>query len=165
MPITGDSRQRLHGTTTNSASRGTSATANLTTNTTLSTDNTSEDDEEPDSKVIETDPTGRFERYATTLGTGAYKQVFKAFDQEEGVEVAWNQLRIDHISKRDIPRILSEIRILESLVNDNIIVRFLFRLFWRAPLSLTHYHDDRTFSIHGLQKDPMEKTRSTLSQS
>ena len=81
----------------------------------------SSDDEEPDAKVVETDPTGRFERYPLCLGTGAYKQVFKAFDQEEGVEVAWNQLRIDHIPKRDVPRVLSEIQILESLKNDNII--------------------------------------------
>ena len=82
------------------------------------------DSEEPESQVVQTDPTGRFERYALCLGTGAYKQVFKAFDQEEGVEVAWNQLRIDHIPKRDIPKVMSEIHILESLRNDNIIVRF-----------------------------------------
>jgi hypothetical protein len=43
-------------------------------------------------EAVETDPTGRFERYATCLGTGAYKIVYKAFDQEEGVEVAWNTL-------------------------------------------------------------------------
>lgn len=71
--------------------------------------------------IEKTDPTGRFERYATCLGKGAYKEVFKAFDQEEGVEVAWNQLRLDTLNKRDVSNILSEIRILESLRNDNII--------------------------------------------
>ncbi|RKO90657.1 kinase-like domain-containing protein, partial [Blyttiomyces helicus] len=67
------------------------------------------------------DPTSRFERYAESLGKGAYKEVFKAFDTEEGVEVAWNQLRIDHLVKRDAARIVKEIEILQSLRNDNII--------------------------------------------
>ena len=70
------------------------------------------------------DPSGRFERYTTSLGKGAYKEVYKAFDQEEGVEVAWNQLRLDHITKRDAHRILLEIQILQQLRNDNIIVNF-----------------------------------------
>ncbi|KAJ3282681.1 Serine/threonine-protein kinase wnk4 [Borealophlyctis nickersoniae] len=82
------------------------------------------DEEDEEHRVVETDPTGRFERYALSLGKGAYKEVFKAFDNEEGVEVAWNQLRIDHFQRRDAQRILSEIRILESLRNDNIINMF-----------------------------------------
>ncbi|KAJ3089393.1 Serine/threonine-protein kinase wnk3 [Quaeritorhiza haematococci] len=83
-----------------------------------------DDDEDEDHKVVETDPTGRFERYVVSLGKGAYKNVFKAFDTEEGVEVAWNQLRLDHLNKRDASRILSEIRILESLRNEHIINLF-----------------------------------------
>lgn len=75
-------------------------------------------------KVIESDPTGRFERYDEALGKGAYKEVFKAFDQEEGVEVAWNQLRVDHLHRKDAQRILYEIQILQSLRNDNIINLF-----------------------------------------
>ncbi|KAI8847314.1 kinase-like domain-containing protein [Chytridium lagenaria] len=82
-------------------------------------DNNDDDDEEH--KVLESDPSGRFERYAESLGKGAYKEVFKAFDEEEGVEVAWNQLRVDHLRKQDAQRILSEIKILQSLRNDNII--------------------------------------------
>ncbi|KAJ3216856.1 Serine/threonine-protein kinase wnk8 [Dinochytrium kinnereticum] len=79
-----------------------------------------EDDDE-EHKIVESDPSGRFERYAESLGKGAYKEVFKAFDEEEGVEVAWNQLRVDHLRKQDAQRILSEIQILQSLRNDNII--------------------------------------------
>ncbi|KAI8918721.1 kinase-like domain-containing protein, partial [Entophlyctis helioformis] len=71
--------------------------------------------------VGQTDPTGRFERYAQSLGKGAYKEVFKAFDQDEGVEVAWNQLRLDHLSKKDVQRVFFEIQLLEGLRNDNII--------------------------------------------
>ncbi|KAJ3113042.1 hypothetical protein HDU96_003852 [Phlyctochytrium bullatum] len=80
-----------------------------------------DDEEDEEHKVVESDPTGRFERYAESLGKGAYKEVFKAFDEEEGVEVAWNQLRVDHLRKQDAQRILSEIKILQSLRNDNII--------------------------------------------
>lgn len=89
-------------------------------NITLNADDDDTDDEEH--KVIETDPTGRYERYSECLGRGAYKEVYKAFDTEEGVEVAWNQLRLDSYSmKVEAQRILGEIRILESLRNDNII--------------------------------------------
>lgn len=38
--------------------------------------------------------------------------------------MAWNQLRLDGLNKRDVNGILSEIRILESLRNDNIINLF-----------------------------------------
>ncbi|KAL5033612.1 hypothetical protein BDV3_000582 [Batrachochytrium dendrobatidis] len=82
------------------------------------------DDDEDDHRVVESDPTGRFERYSHCLGKGAYKEVFKAFDQEEGVEVAWNQLRLDHLSKKDAQRVLFEIQLLEGLRNDNIINLF-----------------------------------------
>jgi len=77
--------------------------------------------DEEDDQVVETDPSGRFERYPQSLGKGAFKQVFKAFDSEEGIEVAWNQLRLDNFNQRDVHRILSEITILESLRNENII--------------------------------------------
>ncbi|KAF9561642.1 Serine/threonine-protein kinase wnk1 [Mortierella alpina] len=70
---------------------------------------------------LETDPSGRFQRLNEVLGEGAYKHVYRAFDQEEGVEVAWNQLRIDHLTKKEAQKILSEIEILESIRNDHII--------------------------------------------
>ncbi|KAI8841974.1 kinase-like domain-containing protein, partial [Chytriomyces cf. hyalinus JEL632] len=70
------------------------------------------------------DPTGRFARYNVLLGKGAYKEVYKAFDEDEGVEVAWNQLRVDHLAKREAQRILSEIQILKSLRNDHIITMY-----------------------------------------
>ncbi|KAF9437503.1 hypothetical protein BGZ76_000499 [Entomortierella beljakovae] len=70
---------------------------------------------------LETDPTNRFQRLHEVLGEGAYKIVYRAFDQEEGVEVAWNQLRIDHLTKKEAQKILSEIEILESIRNDHII--------------------------------------------
>ncbi|KAG0070680.1 hypothetical protein BGZ90_012552 [Linnemannia elongata] len=70
---------------------------------------------------LETDPSNRFQRLNDILGEGAYKTVYRAFDQEEGVEVAWNQLRIDHLTKKEAQKILSEIEILQSIRNDHII--------------------------------------------
>lgn len=79
----------------------------------------------PDSDRVEpkgsTDPTGRFERTNEVLGRGASKEVYKAFDHEEGVEVAWNHLKVDHLSEQIAAKILSEIQILTQLDNENII--------------------------------------------
>jgi hypothetical protein len=41
---------------------------------------------------------------------GAYKQVFLGFDQEEGVEVAWNELRLDHFGKK-VLNMLASLRV------------------------------------------------------
>ncbi|KAF9975407.1 Serine/threonine-protein kinase wnk3 [Actinomortierella ambigua] len=81
----------------------------------------SNSDSDDENLPVETDPSGRFQRCPESLGKGAYKHVFRAFDQEEGVEVAWNQLRIDGLSKKEAQKILSEIEILESIRNDHII--------------------------------------------
>ncbi|KAJ3246055.1 hypothetical protein HDU77_009121 [Chytriomyces hyalinus] len=83
-----------------------------------------DDEEDEENRIAESDPTGRFARYNVLLGKGAYKEVYKAFDEEEGVEVAWNQLRVDHLAKREAQRILSEIQILKSLRNDHIITMY-----------------------------------------
>lgn len=68
-----------------------------------------------------TDPSGRFERSNEILGRGASKEVYKAFDLEEGKEVAWNQLKVDNLSEQSAAKILSEIQILTQLDNENII--------------------------------------------
>lgn len=67
------------------------------------------------------DPSGRYERSSELLGRGASKEVYKAFDREEGMEVAWNQLKVDHLSEQSAAKILSEIQILTQLDNENII--------------------------------------------
>ncbi|KAJ4825537.1 hypothetical protein Tsubulata_033530 [Turnera subulata] len=43
------------------------------------------------SEFVEIDPTGRYGRYNEILGKGASKTVYKAFDEYDGIEVAWNQ--------------------------------------------------------------------------
>lgn len=74
----------------------------------------------------EVDPTGRYGRYGELLGTGAVKKVYRAFDQEEGIEVAWNQVKLKQFSdnKPMIERLFSEVRLLRSLKNKNIIALY-----------------------------------------
>ncbi|XP_028779837.1 probable serine/threonine-protein kinase WNK10 isoform X2 [Neltuma alba] len=70
----------------------------------------------------EKDPTGRYIRYNEILGKGAFKTVYRAFDEVDGIEVAWNQVRIDDLlqSEVDLAKLYSEVHILKSLKHENI---------------------------------------------
>lgn len=72
---------------------------------------------------VELDPSGRYGRYDELLGSGAVKKVYRGFDQEEGIEVAWNQVRLRNFTNDPamIDRLFSEVRLLRSLKNKNII--------------------------------------------
>ncbi|KAL2245244.1 UNVERIFIED_CONTAM: putative serine/threonine-protein kinase WNK11 [Sesamum indicum] len=75
---------------------------------------------------VEVDPTGRYGRYAELLGAGAVKKVYRAFDQEEGIEVAWNQVKLRNFCDDEamINRLYSEVRLLRNLKNKNIIALY-----------------------------------------
>ncbi|KAK9110445.1 hypothetical protein Sjap_018505 [Stephania japonica] len=79
--------------------------------------------EPPDAEVLETDPSRRYLRYKELLGRGAYKKVYKAFDEVDGIEVAWNQVKIDEVlrSPDDLERLYSEVHLLKTLKHKNII--------------------------------------------
>ncbi|KAH9607208.1 hypothetical protein KSS87_021274 [Heliosperma pusillum] len=85
------------------------------------------DPTDPDSEpFVEVDPTGRYGRYKELLGSGAVKKVYRGFDQEEGIEIAWNQVKLskfsdDHVM---IDRLFSEVRLLRNLKNKNIIMLY-----------------------------------------
>ncbi|XP_058786552.1 probable serine/threonine-protein kinase WNK7 [Vicia villosa] len=81
--------------------------------------------EPPDPDIIEIDPTGRYHKYKEVIGKGAFKTVYKAFDEITGLEVAWSQVRIDEVlqSPGDLERLYSEVHLLKSLKHSNI-VRF-----------------------------------------
>ncbi|TYI85960.1 hypothetical protein E1A91_D04G034300v1 [Gossypium mustelinum] len=81
--------------------------------------------EPPDPDILEIDPTSRYIRYNEVLGKGAFKTVYKAFDEANGIEVAWSQVRIDEVLQKpeDLERLYSEVRLLKSLKHSNI-VRF-----------------------------------------
>ncbi|XP_043693542.1 probable serine/threonine-protein kinase WNK11 [Telopea speciosissima] len=84
------------------------------------TSDASDKDSEP---FVEVDPTGRYGRYSDLLGCGSVKKVYRAFDQEEGIEVAWSQVRLSSYSedRSVIDRLYSEVRLLRTLKNSNII--------------------------------------------
>lgn len=79
--------------------------------------------ETDDSDFEEKDPTGRYVRYNEFLGKGAFKTVYKAFDEVDGIEVAWGQVEIEDLlqSPQQLERLYSEVHLLKSLKHDNII--------------------------------------------
>ncbi|KAK4796998.1 hypothetical protein SAY86_029324 [Trapa natans] len=83
----------------------------------------SDKDSEP---FVEVDPTGRYGRYPELLGSGAVKKVYRAFDQEEGIEVAWNQVKLRSLNgdQAMIDRLYSEVRLLRTLKDKNIIALY-----------------------------------------
>ncbi|KAJ4722451.1 putative Kinase [Melia azedarach] len=74
------------------------------------------------SEFVEVDPTGRYGRYNEILGKGASKTVYKAFDEYEGIEVAWNQVKLyDFLqSPEELERLYCEIHLLKTLKHKNI---------------------------------------------
>ncbi|XP_023520905.1 probable serine/threonine-protein kinase WNK11 [Cucurbita pepo subsp. pepo] len=85
------------------------------------------DSSEKDSEAfVEVNPTGRYGRYGELLGSGAVKKVYRGFDQEEGIEVAWNQVKLRSFSNDPsmIDRLYSEVTLLRTLKNNNIIALY-----------------------------------------
>nr|GMD87112.1 probable serine/threonine-protein kinase WNK9 [Ipomoea batatas] len=78
--------------------------------------------ESDDSEFVEVDPTGRYGRYNEILGKGASKTVYRAFDEYEGIEVAWNQVKLHDFmqSPEDLERLYCEIHLLKTLKHKNI---------------------------------------------
>ncbi|XP_020084835.1 probable serine/threonine-protein kinase WNK4 isoform X1 [Ananas comosus] len=73
--------------------------------------------------TVETDPTGRYIRYNEVIGRGAFKTVYRGFDEVDGIEVAWNQVKINEVlqSPENLERLYSEVHLLKSLKHENII--------------------------------------------
>lgn len=72
---------------------------------------------------VEIDPTGRYGRFDEVLGKGATKTVYKAFDELNGTEVAWNQAKICNVlqSPDVLQRMYSEVHLLSSLHHESLI--------------------------------------------
>ncbi|KAL0347711.1 UNVERIFIED_CONTAM: putative serine/threonine-protein kinase WNK4 [Sesamum calycinum] len=79
----------------------------------------------PDHEVdyVEKCPRGRYVRYNEVLGKGAFKTVYKAFDQVDGIEVAWNRVKIDEVlqSPQDLEKLYSEVHLVRQLKHENVI--------------------------------------------
>ncbi|CAN6466069.1 unnamed protein product [Victoria cruziana] len=89
-------------------------------------DRRSSEPELPDVEIAEADPSGRYIRYTEVLGKGASKTVYRSFDEVDGIEVAWNQVKIGDVlrSPEELERLYSEVHLLKSLKHDNIIKSF-----------------------------------------
>ncbi|KAI3687426.1 hypothetical protein L1987_81122 [Smallanthus sonchifolius] len=81
--------------------------------------------EDPD--VVERCPRDRYVRYNELLGRGAFKTVYKGFDEVEGIEVAWNQVLLDDAiqSSVHLERVYSEGHLLRKLKHENIIKSYV----------------------------------------
>jgi WNK lysine deficient protein kinase len=71
--------------------------------------------------IVERSPGGRYVRFMEKLGSGASKDVYRAYDTQEGIEVAWNVVHLAGVPKNERIRIVNEVRLLERLHHHNII--------------------------------------------
>ena len=69
------------------------------------------------------DPTGRYKR-CEVIGNGAFKLVYRAYDQDEGIEVAWNEIRLERFNETESNQIRQEILILHDLDHPSILKIF-----------------------------------------
>jgi len=60
------------------------------------------------------------------LGHGAFKAVFKGYDEEEGIEVAWCQVNMDRVGEVEKAQIHTEVDILKSLTHKHILTFFAY---------------------------------------
>ncbi|KAH0908573.1 hypothetical protein HID58_031894 [Brassica napus] len=74
------------------------------------------------SEFVEYDPSGRYGRYSEVLGKGSSKTVYRGFDEYEGIEVAWNQVKLyDFLhSPQELERLYCEIHLLKTLKHKSI---------------------------------------------
>nr|KYP69320.1 Serine/threonine-protein kinase WNK8 [Cajanus cajan] len=62
-------------------------------------------------------------QYDEILGKGAFKTVYKAFDEVDGIEVAWNRISFDNVAhtQQQKGKLFSEVHLLKSLKHENVI--------------------------------------------
>lgn len=69
----------------------------------------------------ETSPQGRYVKLEERLGSGAYKDVWRAYDTNEGMEVAWNVVKLGRIPPGERKRIKTEVKLLRDIEHKNVI--------------------------------------------
>ena len=55
------------------------------------------------------------------IGKGSYKEVWRAYDSVEGIEVAWNVVNLKNMPAHEKARVINEVRLLDRLDHENII--------------------------------------------
>ncbi|KAG9155002.1 hypothetical protein Leryth_012185 [Lithospermum erythrorhizon] len=78
-------------------------------------------------EVVEVSSCKRYIRCNDILGRGAFKIVYKGFDEIDGLEVAWNQVSIDDALQRpeNLEKLYSEVHLLKTLKHENIIRSYM----------------------------------------
>nr|GLL36801.1 probable serine/threonine-protein kinase WNK5 [Ipomoea trifida] len=73
-------------------------------------------------EYVEMDPSERYGRFRDILGKGAIKTVYRAFDEVLGMEVAWNQIKLNNVfrSPEELQRLYSEVLLLKDLDHSSI---------------------------------------------
>lgn len=76
-----------------------------------------------DDEVVEVDPGRRFHRYKEQVGEGRFKKVFRGYDTEEGVDVAWSKVYAEEngVDAAQAEGIIDEMRKGLHLEHPNII--------------------------------------------
>lgn len=80
-----------------------------------------EGDIAPHEEVVEKSPRERYLRFKDLIGKGSYKEVWRAYDSVEGIEVAWNVVNLKTMPPNEKARVINEVRLLDRLEHENII--------------------------------------------
>jgi len=77
-------------------------------------------------EIVETDPEGRYYRYGEVVGRGRFKQIYKAFDTQIGIDVAWSKICAEphHLNAAQLREIVEEMTKGLELEHPNIIKCF-----------------------------------------
>ncbi|KMZ60895.1 putative Kinase [Zostera marina] len=104
-----------------------------------------------ESYYAEIDPTGRYGRFNQVLGKGAMKTVYRAFDEVNGIEVAWNQARVCNVlrSPLALEHLYSEVNLLSILKHDSIMQ---FHSTWTDPVKGTFNFITEMFTSGSLRE-------------
>ena len=78
---------------------------------------------EEEEEIVETDPEGRYYRYGEVVGRGRFKQIYKAFDTQFGIDVAWSKISAEphHLQPAQLHEIVEEMTKGLQLDHGNII--------------------------------------------
>ena len=59
----------------------------------------------PTDEVVEKSPRERYLRFKELIGKGSYKEVWRAYDSVEGIEVAWNVVNLKNMPAHEKARV------------------------------------------------------------
>jgi len=71
--------------------------------------------------IVEKSPKDRYGRFAEEIGKGSFKTIYKAYDYDEGKEVAWNVINTLDKNEEELNHVYDEINLLKMIKNEYII--------------------------------------------